>query len=1255
MNRIGCIFALRLARFVLVALAAFLLGAGSASAAYYYSDNSAAVAAAYPWVDVSLLSPTPGTPVPLGDDTVSGAVNLGFTFNFGGTNYTQLRIGSNGMLFFSGTSTAYTNAALPLNGASGKPNIDAVMLPFWDDLHPASVGTRIMYRSFGTAPNRYFVVSYLAVPHYPAIGSYTFQVQIFENGKFVYRYGSTSDSGASATVGVEVSNTDQSQYSFNTASVPNGRTILWQRTPVAVAEYRFDDLGWCSPASALDTVGGHNGTLIGGVTWQDSPVSGGKPVNGAAAGIYGGAIDITGLPLDTTAGYQNSISFWMYWDGTPGVMPLGFGLHDLWLSSSSFGFNSFNSDIFGISWAGLANGWHHVAVVFTNGNLTANKMWIDGVAQTLTQRAGTPNNGNAVVNSHMRLSGVWGSGGYRFSGMLDRVRVYTGTLNQTQVDADRAASNPAVVCPPPPPPTLVTHYRLDDNWDVTHSTVNAVAGGPAGTINAPYASKVPTPAFPPGKPNTCSGAVFSAATGSMRSTGVSLDLTGGAKNSVSFWMYWTGGNSQMPFGFAVYDLWIQGGSFGFNTASSDIYGISSAGLANGWHHVAAVFTNANVAANKLWIDGVPQALTQRMGTPNNASAYANNTFQLSSWTNDNNYRFGGTLDELKVYRGALTDALVLADYAATCPSASLPFGFNCVEPGADALAGHLYTKLAGTAFNIDVVALRDSNGDNVADAVETTYASDANKNVTVELVDGSGAVACASRTALTPAVSQALTFAQANQATEQGRKAASFTVSKTYPDLRCRVTDANQAPSIVACSTDNFAVRPSAVTLNVLPVMATPPSASAAPVIKAGTAFTLTATTSPVASYAGTLNQDGAKLTAQVTTQDTVVQNGGVVGVLSPATLTANAAPVNNASYAEAGYLYLAPGAFRDDSLTAVDLPNDCVTSTVGDAYLSDAFVGGKIGCSIGNKINYSFGRFIPDHFALTPGVATPACNSVPTPFTYFGQDGFTTTFTLTAQNAANATTQNYSSVFGRLVLNVWNNFGFTAPLLPAGSTLSASATVPTGVWTGGVANVVAVHQASRAATPVNPVNLVVNALPVDPDGVTMPAALAVAAATELRYGRASLKNAHGSNLLDMPMPFRAEYWLNGWRLNTADTCTGDETMPGGAANAVTVALATVAPAVWATCVWDSSAPGLSGAGCASAGAAGRRYLEGATPALVPPFAGDFNLWLRASGAGNVGSVVVTPTVPAWLGLVPPARATFGTYKTPVIYRREVY
>jgi len=64
---------------------------------------------------------------------------------------------------------------------------------------------------------------------------------------------------------------------------------------------------------------------------------------------------------------------------------------------------------------------------------------------------------------------------------------------------------------------------------------------------------------------------------------------------------------------------------------------------------------------------------------------------------------------------------------------------------------------------------------------------------------------------------------------------------------------------------------------------------------------------------------------------------------------------------------------------------------------------------------------------------------------------------------------------------------------------------------------------------------------------------------------------------------------------------------------------------------------------------------------LVAGFAGNFNLWLKASGAGNLGTVTVTGSVPSWLqynwtGTVgnPSATATFGMSGTsPILYRSE--
>ncbi|TAK92414.1 MAG: hypothetical protein EPO06_00980 [Burkholderiaceae bacterium] len=260
---------LRLRFFIFACL---LWGAvSSAQAAYYVYDDSAAAATSYPWIDISAT----GTTLALGDDAVSAALNLGFTFNFGGTNYTQVRVMSNGMLQFAGTATNYNNAQLPLDGSGGKPNIDFAMLPLWDDYNTNNTATYMRYRSQGTAPNRVFIVSWLAAPYYcfntggtgcngsnqTTAATATFQVQIYEQGQFVYSYGTTNGAGGAhsggptfsnsgGTVGVEVGNTDYVQYSYNTASVPNGRTILWSH-PSATTPGGFNAYETTTAAGAI--------------------------------------------------------------------------------------------------------------------------------------------------------------------------------------------------------------------------------------------------------------------------------------------------------------------------------------------------------------------------------------------------------------------------------------------------------------------------------------------------------------------------------------------------------------------------------------------------------------------------------------------------------------------------------------------------------------------------------------------------------------------------------------------------------------------------------------------------------------------------------------------------------------------------------------------------------------------------------------------------------------------------------------------
>jgi MSHA biogenesis protein MshQ len=339
---------------------------------------------------------------------------------------------------------------------------------------------------------------------------------------------------------------------------------------------------------------------------------------------------------------------------------------------------------------------------------------------------------------------------------------------------------------------------------------------------------------------------------------------------------------------------------------------------------------------------------------------------------------------------------------------------------------------------------------------------------------------------------------------------------------------------------------------------------------------------------------------------------------------TSGVATASNLSYSEVGQITLAAtlasGSYLGSGKTATG-----TSATVGD--------------------------FVPAYFDTA---VTPACAS----FTYSGQP-FSQVF-VTAKNTSGATTLNYSNLAGCAVcsksvtlydptavanFNASNTLAASAFAKGVGASNSVSYTFPTKKTAPATITLRAVD---ASVTP----NITSNVLTA-----TYP--LHVEATAALRSGRIHLLNAYGSELLDLPLTLRAEYWDgNSWAFNSADVCTGDTTL--NANNGVSIALtkATLDPSK--TCVWDSASPGLSSSGCASAAIPSKKYTEGATPSIG--FVGDFNLWLKAPGKNNSGAVDVSATVPIWLrynwtGTVanPAARATFGIYKSPIIYLRENY
>ncbi|MCX6733891.1 MAG: hypothetical protein NTX63_03690 [Candidatus Peregrinibacteria bacterium] len=214
----------------------FALTGGPDTYGYIYADSNQGFFS-YSWNDISATGTSVGT---LGDDSIYGPFNIGFTFSFYGTDYTQFYVCNNGYIVFNNTC-AYNNVSIT---NSGTPN--NFIAPFWDDLY---TGGSIKYQSTGSSPNGQLVISFLGINHINAqAGAATFQIILSEASNMImFQYqdvdfgNATYDSGASATVGIENSSgTDGLQFSFNTASLSANYAVgFLAQSSYTQSAYRF--------------------------------------------------------------------------------------------------------------------------------------------------------------------------------------------------------------------------------------------------------------------------------------------------------------------------------------------------------------------------------------------------------------------------------------------------------------------------------------------------------------------------------------------------------------------------------------------------------------------------------------------------------------------------------------------------------------------------------------------------------------------------------------------------------------------------------------------------------------------------------------------------------------------------------------------------------------------------------------------------------------------------------------------------------
>ena len=190
------------------------------------------------------------------DDDVSAITNIGFTFNYGGTDYTTFSVTSNGLLRFGGSAvTDYDNITASLTGP--------YLSPYWDDNYTDADGN-VRYLLLGAPGSRKLVIEYnLSFLGNTGTADKHFQIWLFEttnNIMFVYGSGNNLNDGFSTAI---LTNGSTDFISVNSTSHASGTvTQIDNNTtwPGAGRAYTFTSTGGTLPVTFLNFSGYKDGT-----------------------------------------------------------------------------------------------------------------------------------------------------------------------------------------------------------------------------------------------------------------------------------------------------------------------------------------------------------------------------------------------------------------------------------------------------------------------------------------------------------------------------------------------------------------------------------------------------------------------------------------------------------------------------------------------------------------------------------------------------------------------------------------------------------------------------------------------------------------------------------------------------------------------------------------------------------------------------------------------------------------------------------
>ncbi|MBA3663655.1 MAG: T9SS type A sorting domain-containing protein [Bacteroidetes bacterium] len=229
-------------------------------------------------------------------------IPLPFGFNFFGSSYNSVAIGTNGFIGLGGIPNTYNGygSMLP-NAFSAAPSIGAI----YSDLNFTTLGT-LNYFTTGIAPNRKFVVNWSNVPFYFNSGTVTAQAIMYETSHIIEVHLNNSSGNNAAVEGIQ-------NQTGSTAYVVSGRNAVNYTVTVP------DGYRW-SPNSGTATYSWTPSTFL-----SSTSVSNPTAINVTSATVYSVTATLGGCSKTATIGLNTGTSPTVNVVATPSTLCNGSG------------------------------------------------------------------------------------------------------------------------------------------------------------------------------------------------------------------------------------------------------------------------------------------------------------------------------------------------------------------------------------------------------------------------------------------------------------------------------------------------------------------------------------------------------------------------------------------------------------------------------------------------------------------------------------------------------------------------------------------------------------------------------------------------------------------------------------------------------------------------------------------------------------------------------------------------------------------